>query len=302
MNFRNLFIGAVAMLSLAACSKSDQASVNPAAVTAPAVDSNNVNAYEAGTPAFTFNIDSREALVDGAAINDSSFEGYPMLAAQHAELESVDKLILTNANSLELWSAGSIALALDTRDNSLLHSRSGTFSLESASWAMDAGGEGQGQGLSKGTLTLNMRECFVEQPKEQGQDQEKPIDEGKGQGEDQGKDQGQDQGKPVDEGKDQGKEEKAPEICRVLTYTYHVSEIEQPKEQDQGKDQGQDQGKPVDEGKGQGQDQGKPVDEGKPSDQGKDQGKEEGKPSDQGQDQGKGQGDEGQGQNPDDQD
>jgi hypothetical protein len=322
MSFKKLVIAAAAVLSLAACSKSnDSKGHGSAAVSAPALADNggSVGTYATGTPNYTFSVESGSLSVDGAhvdKVDNATFAGYPMLASQVADLSTTNKVIETKENSLELWANDSLLLAFDLRSGSpsLLHSRSGNFQITSATWMMNAADtQGQKQGLASADLTINMQECAVEQKQEQGkqeqgQDQGKaPIDQGK-QGQDQGKapapiDQGkQDQGKKFltsdvvggqgqGQGQEQGKQEKGKEEkgqqCKTASMTFHLAEIAAPKqEQDQGK---QDQGKaPIDQGK-QGQDQGKapaPIDQGK---QGQDQGKapapiDQGK---QGQDQGK---------------
>ncbi|MGZ3737166.1 MAG: hypothetical protein ACXVC0_19500, partial [Bdellovibrionota bacterium] len=311
MNFNKLLIGAAAVLSLAACSKSNdnKATSGSAQVSAPA-SVNAADTYVAGTPNYTFSVASGTLSADGVAINkvdDTTFAGYPMLASQVAELSTTNRVIETKENSLELWNSDSLLLAFDLRSGAptLLHSRSGNFAIDSATWAMSAQDKGQSQGLSSGDLVINMHECQVEQKqeqgKEQGQDQGKvaPIDQGKSQGQDQGKampapapiDQGKDQGKPSDQGQNQGKkflasdlvvggpsdqgqgqnqgkeEGKPAQQCKAVVMTFHVVEIAQPK-QDQGKDQGKDQG----QNQGKGQDQGKtpaPIDQGKGQDQGK---------------------------------
>jgi len=327
MNFTKLLIGAAAVLSLAACSKSNdnKATSGSAQVSAPA-SVNAADTYVAGTPNYTFSVASGTLSADGVAINkidDTTFAGYPMLASQVADLSTTNKVIETKENSLELWNSDSLILAFDLRSGAptLLHSRSGTFAIDSATWAMSAQDKGQSQGLSTGDLVINMHECQVaqqqDQGKGQGQDQGKvaPIDQGKGQGQDQGKampapiNQGKDQGKPSDQGQNQGKkflgsdlvvggpsdqgqgqnqgkeEGKPAQQCKAVVMTFHVVEIAQPK-QDQGKDQGQDQGK----GKDQGQDQGKVAPAPAPIDQGKDQGKGTPAPIDQGKGQGQDQG------------
>ena len=78
----------------------------------------------------------------------------------------------------------SILLAFDLRSGSpaLLHSRSGNFQVESATYALDQSGQGQGQGLNHATLTINMRECMVEQKQEQGKQEGAGRHGGRGRG------------------------------------------------------------------------------------------------------------------------
>jgi len=321
MSFKKLVLAAAAVLSLAACSKSnDSKSSGAAAVSAPALDNQgtNVGTYSAGTPLYTFDVASGALMVDGAAIehvDDSTFAGYPMLASQVADLSATNRVIQTKENSLELWASDSLLLAFDLRGGSpsLLHSRSGNFQIVSATWAMsNAEGQGQKQGLTSADLTINMQECAVEQKQEQGKDQgqdqgKAPIDQGK-QGQDQGKapidqgKQGQDQGKaPIDQGKapiDQGKQ--GQDQGKKFLVADTVGGQGQGQGQEQGKEEKGQQCKTAsmtfhlneiaqpkqeqDQGK-QGQDQGKaPIDQGK---QGQDQGKAPIDQGKQGQDQGK---------------
>jgi len=280
MNFKKLLIGTAAVLSLASCSKSNDNKTGAAAVSAPALAEGNASGYAIGTPNIIFSVDSHAVAVDGVTIDkidDSTFSGFSMLSSQVSDLEAVNKVIETKENAVELYSGDSLLLALDIRSGSptLLHSKSGAFQIESAIWKLnEAGGQGQKQGLASADLTINMRECAVEQKQEQKQEQGKQEEGKQSQGQEQGKKfsavaatvnmsdtEGQGQGQGQEQGK---KEEKPVQNCKLASVTFHLSEMEQAKQeqkQEQGKqEQGkQDQAKPSD----QGQEQAKPTEKGK---------------------------------------
>lgn len=244
MNFRKMLIGAAAVLSLAACSKSNDGKVGAASVSAPALEDANRNtgAYAAGVPNFLFQVESGVLAVDGVTISkidDSTFAGFPMLARQVAELASVNRVIETKENTLELWASDALLLAFDIRSGapSILHSRSGSFTIENARWTLESSEEGKGKGMNHAVLNIDMRECASSQKQDQGKEQEK---------------QSQEQGKKslladtFGEGQSQEQEkrqEKPAEMCKLVSFTYHLAELAHPKEQEQSKEQNKEQNK-----------------------------------------------------------
>ncbi len=271
MNFKNLFVGALAVIALSACSNKDSGP-SAGAVAAPAeiadgdaapLDNSGTD-YAAGTPAHTFTIESGMLLVDGVAIDqidDSTFAGYANLAAHVAMVSGASRVVETTDRHLELWNDAGMILAIDlNQDAPRVVYSNGAFEATGINYSSsDSTGE-QGQEFTHAVLTVDMRECLVDQQdQDQDQDQEK--------GEDKVEDQ--DQGK--------GEEQEKVETCRTAQITWNLIEVrDSVKEQDQGKGEEQDQGKgapvePQDQGKGapvEPQDQGKgaPVE---PQDQGK---------------------------------
>ncbi|MGE3263273.1 MAG: hypothetical protein AB7K68_15945 [Bacteriovoracia bacterium] len=255
MKLGNLFIGALAICSLAACSSGSNDSntlTSGNAKAAPALADSNP-AYERGIAAYAFTVEKGSMMVDGQSVDvvdDTTFEGYPTLAANVAELTSISKAVETRAQNLEFWSGEELILAADLHEASpsIVFSKSG-MTVESLSYTHEAAD----QGLSTGTVTVNLKECMAPKEEDKGQDQDQ--------------DKGQDQGKIVALGSDQDKGEDKGEVqsCKLVSFTMNLREIAQPKDEDQGKgqdqDKGQDQGKVEEPAKGEdkGQDQGSKV-------------------------------------------
>lgn len=278
MSFKKLVIGAAAVLSLAACSKSNDSKHGAAAVSAPALDNSGVGTYTAGTPLYTFNVASESVTIDGNAIQDQSSFSDPNIASQVQTLRGTDKVIETKEQALELWSQGNLLLAFDLRSGTPTLLQSGSnFAISSANFVMNEGAsDKQGQGLASANLTLNMQDCAVEQKQEQKQEQGK-IEQGQEQGKEAAPEQkqGQEQGKI-----DQGKQSQGQDQGKKSLVSEDVTNPAAPAPQaNPAAPESNPQALPQQPGlsQGQGQSQGK-MEQGKQEQGKQEQGKEEAKP------------------------
>lgn len=271
MNFKVLFVGAVAALSLAACQKSDN---NTSSLPAPQLADG--TAYVKGTPAYSYTGSGHAMTVDGAAVtdmNDKAWEGYGGLSNQAGFLAGIDGAVETTDHVLELSSGGNLVLAIDMKgETPAVLWASNDFKAERIAYVR----EGAEQGGSVASATFDLKECVAaeqtpaqeqQQGKGEAQEQNQEIVKGEpaveqGQAE-QGKvEQSKEQVKGEEQAKDETPEEKVePATCRMATVVLNFTQIqEKQEEQQQGKveqDQTQEQGKEQVKGEEQSKDEGK---------------------------------------------
>jgi len=185
---------------------------------------------------------------------------YPVLAQRVSFLGSIDRVVETDARTLDLYDGDILVMTLGYNDAGALVVRSSTseFAADSITFANVGSGTVQGQEQIIDTLHFATSSCIAgeEPPKEEPQEQ------------DQGKVEQDDKETPKEEPKEEQEQEQKQEDkeepkeeCASVEVTLKLQQVIEKQEQEQGKEEKGQEQEQDGKGQAQGQDKGQAQDQ-----------------------------------------